>query len=177
MKWMTVKLFIDKDVRMKDVSAITYALRKNGLLKIVYMINPAEGYSSALMAHACGRVIMLPPLEGLKMLTDEECKEQGITVFEINADGSEYTPQSIQPRLRDLFKNEPKYLTPINYSADTKYSVILGYYDAVFQVLYELRNEVSMKKYSLPFDELSKNQQKEIRFDYPATIILKNLED
>ena len=177
MNRMTVKLFIDKDVDMGKVTTITNALRRNGLLKVAYMGQPADGGVNVLLAHTYGRTRMLPPLEGVVLMTNEEIRKQRIELYEINTENKNITTQSIRPDLKKFIKESEKYLATLYYENDTKYSLFLAYYDAMLVVLSELRNDYAWQNYQTDYNSISEAQQKEVRKAYPAIFMVKGPED
>ncbi len=175
MKRMTVKLFIDKDVMMKDLDVILQSLRENNLLKVVFMAVPKGGEGSVLLSHAYGRTLKLPPLEGLEILSDEEIKERSISLFTIDAFDKNISPQKLRQQLMKVMKESQKYITSIEYDEQTKYSIVLSYYDMVFTLLDELRNEYALEHFKAGYNEIAESQQDEVRKRYPATIMLKKV--
>jgi biopolymer transport protein ExbD len=177
MKRMTVKLFIDKNVLMEDLDAILLSLRKNDFLKIAYMAQPADNKGSVLLAHIYGRTFKLPPMEGVKLLSDEEVKEQGIDLFTIKVMDKSSSPEEMRPELKKFITNSKKYIIPIEYNETTKYSDVLSFYDLVFGVVYELRDEYAVQKYNTKFEGLSEDHKMSVMSQYPITVVLKNINE
>lgn len=175
MKQMTVKLFIDKNVLMKDLDAILLALRKNDFLKVAYMAQPAKKEGSVLLSHIYGRTSKLPPREGVKLLSDEEVKEQGIDLFTIKVMDKDIPPEELRPELKKFIANSERYIIPIEYDGDTKYADVLSFYDMVFAVIYEIRNEYALREYNSDFEQLSDAHEMRVLLEYPITIVLKNI--
>ncbi len=177
MKRMTVKLFIDRDVLMKDMDVIIQSLRDNNLFKVVFMAVPKNGKGSVLLSHAYGRTLRLPPLEGIEILSDDEIKERGISLFTIDAFDKNISPQKLRPQLMKIMKESQKYITRIEYNGLTRYTTVLAYYDLVFGLLNELRDEYALEHFKAGYNELTEFQQDEVRKRYPATIVLKNIDE
>jgi hypothetical protein len=177
MKLTTVKLFIDKDVLMKDLDVILMSLRNSNLLKVAYMGYPANNAGSALLAHAYGRTSLLPPVEGIEILSEEEVRKQGIGLFAVEVMDKNNSPAKTKSRLKEFVAASDKYITPIEYEGSSRYSDFLAYYDMVFATIAELRNELALENYQAKYDELSRIEQDKIRKRYPVTAFLKNVDE
>ena len=161
---------------MEDLDIILKSLREHDLLKIVFMAVPEDGEGSALLAHAYGRPLKLPPKEGIKMLSDEEVKKEGISLFVIDASDKNLSPQKVKPELMKIMKDSKKYITPLEYDGKTRYETILSFYDMVFGLIGELRNEYTRENFNTDYDKSNDTQQEETRNRYPATIFLRNVD-
>lgn len=176
MNRMTVKLYIEKTVQMRDLEKILNALRENGLFKVVYMAHPSNEKESVLFAHCIGRVRKLPPMDA-EILPREEVKKKGITLIPIDVTDKGTTPDQLRSQVKSKISASEKYITPIEYEGNTTYGILSTYDDMVYSVVYEMRDEYAFEKFGTNYDELSVENQKEVRAIYPLTIFLWNKEE
>lgn len=169
----TVKMYIDRNVKMSELDKIIMALRKNGLYKVVYMAHPNKSDESSLFAHCIGRVRKLPPLDA-EILSEKKIKAEGIEIISIDATDKNKTPQQLRESLKSKIISIDKYISPIDYDDNTLYSTVNDYDDMVYSVVMEIRNEYSVEKYGSSYSDLSRDDQKNVQKKFPLVIVLRN---
>ena len=75
------------------------------------------------------------------------------------------------------FGKDPNYadkpkdaVVNITHDRGTSYKVYITVYNEIIKAYNEIRNKAAISKYGKPFDELTKDQQKEIKNMYPQII-------
>ena len=174
---MTVLLYFDAGISMKDVYTVVEALRQNSFLKLMYMATPADKKESLLTAHLFGRPFKVPPLGGVEILSKEELKAKGIEIFTMNIADKDVSVDKAKTELKGFFNNSEKNITILEYDGNVVYSDFLQYNTMYFEALNNLRNEYAWKSYKTAYDDLSTSQQDEVRKLYPATLVLRNIDE
>ena len=174
---MTVLLYFDAGISMKDVYTVVEALRQNSFFKLMYMAMPADKKESLLTAHLFGRPFKVPPLGGVEILSKEELKAKGIEIFTMNIADKDVSVDKAKTELKGFFNNSEKNITILEYDGNVVYSDFLRYNTMYFEVLNDLRNEYAWKSYKTAYDDLSTSQQDEVRKLYPATLVLQNTDE
>ena len=169
----TVKMYIDKDVKMKDLDKITMALRKNGLYKIAYMAHPDNSDESSLYAHCIGRPRKLPPIDAV-ILSEKEIEAEGIEIISIDATDASKTPDLLREYIKSKINSIDKYVTPIDYDGNTLFATVNAYDDMIYAVVLEIRDEYSLDKFGSSYSDLSEDDQKNVRNKFPLTIVLRD---
>ena len=174
---MTVLLYFDVGIPMKDIYTIVEALRQNRLYKLVYMATPEDKQKSLLIAQRYGRPFKVPPLEGVEILSKDELKAKGIEIFTMNITDKDVSVDKARSELSDFFNKSENNITILEYNGKVLYSDFLQYNTMYFEVLNDLRNEYAWKNYKAAYNDLSRNQQDEVRKLYPATLVLRNIDE
>jgi len=173
---LVVNLNIDKKVPMKQVDQIYQVLRKNQLLKISY-----AGYTNAeevpdLLQHAASIPKLLPPPEA-KYLTKE--KEEGLRsedkIMDIIALKNS-ADQKFITAVKNRFNQNNKLIMLLQYDNNTPFGQYVSYVDATYMAVYSMRDKLAMSKYNLPYNDLPKPMQKDIRKHYPMRLSEKNID-
>ncbi|MCW3786505.1 M56 family metallopeptidase [Plebeiibacterium sediminum] len=163
---MTVLLIIDKAVKMELVDEVKSALRNTDLLKIGYVVNPAgdefNGKEVALFA-------LLPPKDA--MLVDESKID---FLFTIN-DADVRNIDHVKRELGTYIKAHEKYVMLYKYNNSTLYNDYMKAIDAVWSTIFEQRREFAFFK-SKKYDDMTFDEQKEIKKRYPITLTFKNID-
>ena len=141
------------------------------------MGQPHDQKTSALLAHTYGRTSRLPPAEGAEVLSYEEVRKQDIDLFRINAIDKSNSPLGIRSRLKESIANSVKYITPIEYDGTTLYSDVIAYFDMMFAIVAEIRDEYALENYGVTYEGIGKEQQEKVRKRYPLTVVMKNIDE
>ena len=173
---LVVKLMLDKNTSMKDVHHIYQALRAKQMLKIAFGGYPNNKEVPEILYHSVTIPKLLPPLDA-KYLTEEQAKEmkakgQLLTFNAVN----EKADVAFKRQLKNSLTNTEKYIMELKYNNQTTFGEYIAYVDAIYTIVYELRDELAKKKYSIRYKDLSKPLQKEIRKQYPLTLTENNID-
>ncbi len=163
---MTVLLIIDKSVKMEFVDKVKSALRNTNLLKIGYVVNPAdndfEGKEVALFA-------LLPPKDA--MWVDEDKIDFLFTVTDADVSNID----KVKSDLDSYIKAHEKYVMLYKYDNNTLYNDYMKSMDAVWTTVYKLRRTDAFFK-GKKYDDMTPEEQKKIKKRYPITLTFKNMD-
>jgi hypothetical protein len=173
---LAVELFVDKNVPMGEVDKVKNELRKSDALKIIFAATPESKEITPLLYHAQGMFFKLPPLDA-KELSNEELKKQNIPLFHLNLTEKNLNPSSVHENVEKFITGSDKEIVVLQYGNSTPYGEYLETKDLLFRVYAELRNKMSLERYSIPYEELGSKQQKEIQKVYPVIITENNLDN
>lgn len=168
-----VALFlVDQRVPMKEVARVRGGLRKMEALHIAEGGYPQGDLDlSPLIYHAVALPRLLPPLNA-KTLDKKEVEESGVKVHTIDLSARNATPREVDEGLRD-FLGEVKdgsYVISLEYDGDIPYGQYVETVDMVWKTVYNYRNQLSMDRFSVPYDMLGEDLQREIRKSYPIAL-------
>jgi hypothetical protein len=166
---ISIRLYVDKNISMKNLHELNQILRNNDLLKIIHMGKVNDNKISKLQRNYIGMGKLLPPLDA-KDVEIEDLAKDSIEYFKMDATNPENTPELIKPKFKELISNSKKYVAGLWYDSSTIFNTYIGYQDMARTVIYEFRNNYAWENYNLIYDDLSPVQKKEIRKIYPLII-------
>ena len=170
---ITVILWVDRDIPMKEVIRVKEELRRIKALKTADGGYPygTDHSVSPLLYSSVALPRLLPPPDA-KILDKSELEKQGIRIFTIDLSARNSTPADVESSLERFIKDNEggKYIFSLEYDGDIPYSQYIESVDMVFNVVYRFRKAMSMEKYGLPYDMLGEDVQKEIRNAYPMVL-------
>ena len=169
-------LVIDARCPMKFVSPLFNRMREMDELKYIISVKPFDEKVPEIFYHNVGIPRMLPPKDA-KLIDEEEIKDRGINLIQIDATKKMYDLNYISKILRDgLSVENPRYVMLLKYENETLYKVYLSILDEVYKIVNAKRNKLSMEKFSLYFDDLAKAQQRVIRKAFPMALTERNVD-
>jgi len=168
---ITIRIFADKDLSMEYMNTLQQTLRELDLLKVAHAGKAKDSKISKLQMGYIAMLKKIPPLAGkMEVLDKKEIIEQGIILFEIDATDDNNTLKRVKPKFKETVLNSDKYITDLYYDKTTPLKKYLEFHDMVRSVVYTFRDQYSLKKYNLSYEELSSIQQQEIKKRYPLII-------
>ena len=168
----TVMFLVDREVPMSQVDRIRQELRKTGSLHIAEGGYPHGDLElSPLIYHAVGLPRLLPPLNA-KTLDKKEMEKLGGDLYTIDLSARNLSPREVDEGLQAHIGNskEGKYVVSLEYDGEIPYGQYVEAVDMVWNVVYRFREGLSQKNYSLSYDELGPDLQREIRKAYPMAL-------
>ncbi len=174
--FLTAVFYIDKDIPMKYVYKLKQVLRENNSLKFADAGLPYDEQVLPVLRHTVGLPRLLPPMDAM-IVDKEEIRKKGIGIFEINLAERNITPASLSGDLKDYINTNKKYMMILKYDNDTPYGEYLETVDMIFDAVYDLREELALSKYNIPYDDLGPAQQKEIKEVYPVILTEENVNE
>jgi hypothetical protein len=168
----TVMFLVDREVPMSQVDRIRQELRKTGSLHIAEGGYPHGNLElSPLIYHAVGLPRLLPPLDALT-LGPEEIDKLGADLYTIDLSARNLSPREVDEGLQAHIRNsqEGKYVISLVYDGEIPYGQYVETVDMIWNVVYKFREELSLRKYNLAYDELGEDLQREIRKTYPMAL-------
>jgi hypothetical protein len=67
-------------------------------------------------------------------------------------------------------KDDGKYVISLEYDGALPYGQYVESVDMVWKIVYSYRNTLAMERYSVPYDKLGDELQREIRKAYPMAL-------
>ena len=171
-KSFTVMFMVDKDLPMSQVDKVRQELRKTGSLRIAEGGYPHGDLElSPLIYHAVGLPRLLPPLNA-KILDKKEMDKLGGNLHTIDLTLRNTTPGEVSEGLRKFIGNhsDGKYVISLEYDGAIPYGQYVETVDMVWKIVYSFRNKLAMDRYSVSYDKLGDDLQREIRKAYPIAL-------
>jgi biopolymer transport protein ExbD len=171
-KQFIVMFLVDKDIPMSQVDEVRQELRKNGSLHIAEGGYPnGEFELSPLIYHAVGLPRLLPPLNA-KILEKKEMEKLGGKLHKINLSARNTTPRDLEVGLQEFIADhsDGKYVISLEYDGSIPYGQYVETVDLVWKTVYSFRNALAIERYSVPYDKLGDELQREIRKAYPMAL-------
>jgi len=171
-KSFTVMFMVDKGVPMSQVDKVRQELRKTGSLRIAEGGYPHGDLElSPLIYHTVGLPRLLPPLNALT-LDKKEMKKLGGNLHIIDLTLRNTTPGEVDEGLREFIGNhsDGKYVISLEYDGAIPYGQYVETVDMVWKIVYSFRNKLALDRYSVSYDKLGDDLQREIRKAYPIAL-------
>jgi len=168
----TVMFLVDKDIPMSQVDEVRQELRKTGSLHIAEGGYPQGDIElSPLIYHAVGLPRLLPPLNA-KTLDKKVMEKLGDKLHTIDLSARNTTPQDLDVGLKKFIadNSDGKYVISLEYDGAIPYGQYVETVDMVWKIVYSFRNSLAMERYSVPYDKLGDDLQREIRKAYPMAL-------
>ena len=126
---------------------------------------------SPLLYHTVGMPRLLPP-KGAKTLDKKEVEKRGGIVYTVDLAARNTTPRDVDEGLQQFIRaNEGgKYVISLEYDGAIPYGQYVETVDMIFQVIYRFREELSLEKYRVTYDQLGDELQREMRKAYPMAL-------
>lgn len=174
--FLTAVLHIDKDMPMKYVYKLKQLMRENNSLKFADAGIPYDGEVLPVLRHTVGLPRLLPPMDA-KIIEKEEIRKRGIGIFEIDLAARNITPAALDRDLKKFIQENNKFVMILKYDNETPYGEYMETVDMIFDAVYDLREELALSKYNIPYNDLGPVQQKEIKEVYPMTLTEENVDE
>jgi hypothetical protein len=171
-KLFTVMFLVDKDIPMSQVDKVRLELRKTGSWHIAEGGYPhGDMELSPLIYHTVGLPRLLPPLNA-KVLNKKEVEKSGGQIYAIDLSAKNLSPKEMDEGLQAFISNSKggKYVISLEYDGAVPYGQYVEAVDMVWKVVYSFRDKLSQKKYSVSYDELGQDIQREMRKAYPMAL-------
>ena len=169
---LTAMFFFDSEMSMEEVVKVKQSLREINSLKVAYAGYPEGDLAvSALQYHTVALPMLLPPMDATIMDKDE-IEKMGTNIFVIDLSARNTTPKDIDHNLEKFIRenDKGKYVFSLEYDGKIPYAQYIGTVDIVFNVVYRFRDDLAMNKFQVPYAQLGKDMQKEIRKSYPMVL-------
>jgi biopolymer transport protein ExbD len=170
--YLTALFLVDRKVPMTEVDKVRGELRKMGALHIAEGGYPQGDLDlSPLIYHAVALPRLLPPLH-VKVLDKEELKKTGVPLYTIDLSARNTTPGDVDQGLKQFIGNneDGKYVISLEYDGAIPYGQYVEAVDMVWKIVYSYRNKLAMERYSLPYEQLGEDLQREIRKAFPMAL-------
>ncbi len=169
---LTALFLIDRTIPMVLVNQVREELRKINTLHIAEGGYPHGDMDlSPLLYHTVGLPRLLPPM-GAKTLDKKEVEKRGGIIYTVDLAARNTTPEDVDAGLQQFIrKNEgSKYVISLEYDGAIPYGQYVETVDMIFKVIYRFRNELSLEKYRVAYDQLGDELQREMRKAYPMAL-------
>jgi len=169
---LTAVFLVDQGIPMVLVNQVREELRKIGALHIAEGGYPQGDLDlSPLLYHSVALPRLLPP-PGAKKLDKKELEKVGGLIYTINLSERNSSPGEVDEGIRHFIKNSGngKYVISLEYDGAIPYGQYVETVDMVWNVVYSFRNELAQEKYSIPYEKLGDDLQREIRKAYPMAL-------
>ncbi len=163
---------IDRTIPMVLVNQVREEMRKINALHIAEGGYPHGDLElSPLLYHTVGMPRLLPPM-GAKTLDKKEVEKRGGIVYTVDLAARNTTPRDVDEGLQQFIRaNEGgKYVISLEYDGAIPYGQYVETVDMIFQVIYRFREELSLEKYRVAYDQLGDELQREMRKAYPMAL-------
>lgn len=147
-------LMIDRACKMQNVNALYDKMREIDELRYVISLRPNGKNVPEVFYHNVGIPRLLPPLDA-KLMDEKEVEKNGMKIHRIDLTKGTVSPVTIKNMLEKEIRENQKYVILYIYKNETTYKDYLTYLDQVYQVIFEKRNQLAQKKYSLNYDDLA----------------------
>ncbi len=163
---------VDQGVSMAEVAKVREEMRKMEALHFAEGGYPQGDLNlSPLIYHAVALPRLLPPANA-KVLDKKEMEKLGDKLHTIDLSARNTTPRDLDEGLRKFIGNhsDGKYVISLEYDGAIPYGQYVETVDMVWKIVYSFRNSLAMEKYSVPYDKLGDDLQREIRKAYPMAL-------
>jgi len=163
---------VDQQVSMEEVGKVRMELRKIGALHFAEGGYPQGDLDlSPLIYQAVALPRLLPPLNA-KVLDKKEMEKLGAKLHTIDLSARNTTPRDVDEGLRKFIgsNSDGKYVISLEYDGAIPYGQYVETVDMVWKVVYSFRNSLAMERYSVPYEKLGDDLQREIRKAYPMAL-------
>jgi hypothetical protein len=171
---VTAVLHIDRQMPVKQIKMLKKQLSCNNLLKIGYRVLPSNlDNCSKSIPYAI--LVMLPPCSFSAPIQNEQSLPIKLTSKGIYIDKQSQEWHDLEFYLHKFIVHHPDYLIFLETDDDCIYDDYIRFYSTVFTVVSNLRDDKSVEEYKILFDELTFEQQDEIRKRYGVRIYEQNI--
>ncbi len=169
---LTALFLVDQDIPMAEVAKVREELRKMEALHFAEGGYPQGDLNlSPLIYHAVALPRLLPPANA-KVLDKKEMEKLGGKLHIIDLSARNTTPQDLHVGLQKFIadNSDGKYVISLEYDGAIPYGQYVETVDMVWKTVYSFRNALAMERYSVPYDKLGDDLQREIRKAYPMAL-------
>jgi len=169
---LTAMFFFDMEMPMEEVVKVKQVLREIKSLKVAYAGYPEGDLAvSALQYHTVALPMLLPPMDA-KIMDKKDIEKMGTRIFVIDLSARNTSPKDVDQNLEKFIRENEKgkYVFSLEYDKKIPYAQYIGTVDMVFNVVYRFRDDIAMRKFQVPYAQLGKDMQKEIRKAYPMVL-------
>ncbi len=162
--YLSAAMNIDKSANMKDVEAIFLAMRQNNLLKIAFLVDPADidHPEDAIYAY----LYKLPPMEAKKL----EIEDMEVHNIIVNIFNTDQPIASVKEKIMETLHKDVASVLVFNFTPKTSFDEYVQFTTAIRVVYKEVRNEYALKTYKTAYNDLDAKTQKDIRKTYPIML-------
>jgi hypothetical protein len=169
---ITALFLVDQAVPMAEVARVREELRKIEALHFAEGGYPQGDLNlSPLIYHSVALPRLLPPAKA-KVMDKKEMEKLGGMLHTIDLSARNTTPRDVDEDLRNFIgsKDDGKYVISLEYDGALPYGQYVESVDMVWKIVYSYRNTLAMERYSVPYDKLGDELQREIRKAYPMAL-------
>jgi hypothetical protein len=169
---LTAIFLVDQDIPMEEVDKVRRELRKMNALHFAEGGYPQGDLNlSPLIYHAVALPRLLPS-SNAKVLDKKEMEKLGGNLHTIDLTARNTTPRDVDEGLRKFIgdNSDGKYVISLEYDGAIPYGQYVESVDMVWKTVYSFRNKLAMDRYSVPYDKLGDDIQREIRKAYPMAL-------
>ena len=169
---LTALFLVDQDVPMAEVAQVRGELIKMKAFRFADGGYPQGDLDlSPLIYHAVGLPRLLPP-PGAKVLDKKEMEKLGGKLHTIDLSAPNNAPGDVDAGLRKFIGSHSngRYVISLEYDGANSYGQYVESVDMVWRVVYSFRNKLALERYSIPYDKLGDDLQREIRKAYPMAL-------
>ncbi len=179
------ELYIDKNINMEFISKVKNELAKNEVLLIGYAVVPSKTEFDKRYYTKCFFYKLLDPPTNYPPPPNTLIIDSSFNIIEVEytskgnylINGITTNKSALVNSFKTLIKANPNYLIRVNVSNEMSFEDYFTVLSTSRVAINEIRNEYSLKTYSLKLEELEYSQMDSIRYLHPWRIIDKNPED
>ena len=168
----TTLFLVDRSIPMAEIGQVRDELRQMEVLHFAEGGYPQGDLKlSPLIYKAVALPRLLPPT-GAKRLDKREVENSGGNLYTIDLSERNTTPRDIDEGLRKFIGSvdDGKYVISLEYDGAIPYGQYVETVDMIWMIVYSYRNKLAMERYSVPYDKLGDDLQREIRKAYPMAV-------
>jgi len=168
----TTLFLVDRSVPMAEVGRVRDELRQMEVLHFAEGGYPRGDLElSPLIYRAVALPRLLPP-SGVKMMDKKEVENNGGNLYTIDLSERNTTPRDIDEGLRKFIGSidDGTYVISLEYDGAIPYGQYVETVDMIYMIVYSFRNTLAMERYSVPYEKLGDDLQREIRKAYPIAV-------
>jgi len=151
-------LYIDKAANYRVVDSVKNLLLDNNIRRIAYAAKRKNDNNQMVVffQHRLNfKSSESPALSDFPDLYPIEISNSSINIKELIKEG---------------IKNHPEYVVNYSFNLDIDFGSYFYVRETVYNTIYEIREEYSLARYSIPFDDLDEDTQMKIRDLYPISL-------
>jgi hypothetical protein len=163
---------IDRTIPMVLVTQVRQEMRKINALHIAEGGYPHGDMDlSPLLYNTVGLPRLLPPLNA-KILDKKEVEKRGGIIYTVDLVARNTTPRDVDEGLQQFIRTNKggKYVISLEYDGAIPYGQYVEIVDMIVNVIYRFRNELSLEKYRVAYEQLGDELQREMRKAFPMAL-------
>ena len=163
---------IDQTIPMELVAQVRQEMRKINALHIAEGGYPHGDMDlSPLLYNTVGLPRLLPPLDA-KTLDKKEVEKRGGIIYTVDLVARNTTPRDVDEGLQQFIRTNKggKYVISLEYDGAIPYGQYVETVDMIFKVIYRFRDELSLEKYRVAYEQLGDELQREMRKAFPMAL-------
>jgi beta-lactamase regulating signal transducer with metallopeptidase domain len=167
-------LVIDAKCEMGYVNAMYHKLREMDELRHILSVTPKDEKVPEVFYHNVGIPRLLPPKDA-KLMEEKKVEASGMKIIRIDVNKG-VTPTEAASIFEKEIQKDKKFVVLFKYNNETTYKDYMAILDAFYLNIFTKRDKLAKEKYDLPYNDLAKAHQKEIRKSYPMVITERNVD-